>query len=465
MTNLPLTNTQINASLNSKEDKLESLIGHLTRDDKEEIQKTFEDRMPEKLISNLSIKSTNGDFFEAAKFVSEGMQVIVDDQFSRAFKKKNYKPWNFEKYLYPVWILGVLFRYLVLFPLRVLIWVGGFFLIAVIFIIGSLILMKNKQKKLKFQTYMIKSWALLCFVSWSAVVRYHGTIPPKTTNNGKSLVFVANHTTLNDVVLLFRRQPCSIVGQRHSGFVGFLQNYVFAALDPVWFERWETKDRQSAIRKIKNRLNSGNVPLLLFPEGTCVNNEYCVMFKKGAFELDATIIPIAIKYNKLFANAYWNSREQSFLMHTLSLWASWAVIADVYFFPPQNKLPDETSTQFANRVKAMICRKAHLINCNADGYLKHVKLNENFIKHRQSQMANFLKKRFNLKEEENQNENQNQNENEKEKEKEKENIQNNNNNSQSEKNLKNLKNQNVLQNKKKITKSQSEIVLNSKKEK
>ena len=28
-------------------------------------------------------------------------------------------------------------------------------------------------------------------------------------------------------------------------------------------------------------------PLLIFPEGTCVNNEYCVMFKRGAFDLGA----------------------------------------------------------------------------------------------------------------------------------------------------------------------------------
>lgn len=42
--------------------------------------------------------------------------------------------------------------------------------------------------------------------------------------------------------------------------------------------------------------NENNLPLLLFPEGTCVNNDYCVMFKKGAFELDATVYPVAIKY-------------------------------------------------------------------------------------------------------------------------------------------------------------------------
>jgi 1-acyl-sn-glycerol-3-phosphate acyltransferase len=35
--------------------------------------------------------------------------------------------------------------------------------------------------------------------------------------------------------------------------------------------------------------NPNTPPLLIFPEGTCVNNEYCVMFKRGAFDLGATV--------------------------------------------------------------------------------------------------------------------------------------------------------------------------------
>ena len=63
-------------------------------------------------------------------------------------------------------------------------------------------------------------------------------------------------------------------------------------------------------------------PLLIFPEGTCVNNEYCVMFKRGAFDLDATVCPIAIKYNKIFVDAFWNSRRQSFTAHLVRSAAS-----------------------------------------------------------------------------------------------------------------------------------------------
>ena len=50
--------------------------------------------------------------------------------------------------------------------------------------------------------------------------------------------------------------------------------------------------------------------------GVCaVNNEYCVMFKRGAFDLGATVCPVAIKYNKIFVDAFWNSKRQSFTAH------------------------------------------------------------------------------------------------------------------------------------------------------
>ncbi len=62
-------------------------------------------------------------------------------------------------------------------------------------------------------------------------------------------------------------------------------------------------------------------PLLIFPEGTCVNNEYCVMFKRGAFDLGATVCPVAIKYNKIFVDAFWNSKRQSFTAHLVRVWS------------------------------------------------------------------------------------------------------------------------------------------------
>ena len=73
------------------------------------------------------------------------------------------------------------------------------------------------------------------------------------------------------------------------------------------------KDRQIVAKRMHEHIRDpAATPLLVFPEGTCVNNEYTVMFKRGAFDLGATVCPVAIKYNKIFVDAFWNSRRQPF---------------------------------------------------------------------------------------------------------------------------------------------------------
>lgn len=120
----------------------------------------------------------------------------------------------------------------------------------------------------------------------------------------------------------------------------------------------QVKDRHIVATRMREHIfRDASTPLLVFPEGTCVNNEFCVMFKRGAFEMDATVCPVAIKYNKIFVDAFWNSRRQSFTQHLLKLMTSWAVVCDVYFLEPQKIRPGETGDQFAGRVQAMIAKQ------------------------------------------------------------------------------------------------------------
>lgn len=58
------------------------------------------------------------------------------------------------------------------------------------------------------------------------------------------------------------------------------------------------------------------------------------------------------------------------------LMTSWALVADVYFLPPQSIKPGETSAEFAARVQAMIAEVAQLRIVPWDGYLKYYNLNE-----------------------------------------------------------------------------------------
>lgn len=88
-----------------------------------------------------------------------------------------------------------------------------------------------------------------------------------------------------DFIILLQSHPYAVVGQKHPGWVGYLQDMVLSSLNCIWFDRGESNDR----RIVAERLNShahdqskADCPVLVFPEGTCVNNEFVVQFKKGA---------------------------------------------------------------------------------------------------------------------------------------------------------------------------------------
>lgn len=53
---------------------------------------------------------------------------------------------------------------------------------------------------------------------------------------------------------------------------------------------------------------------------------------------------------------------------------SWALVADVYFLPPQTQRVGETSAEFASRVQELIARVAKLRIVPWDGYLKYYNL-------------------------------------------------------------------------------------------
>lgn len=106
--------------------------------------------------------------------------------------------------------------------------------------------------------------------------------------------------------------------------MGILQRALARASPHIWFERSEVKDREAVARRcdylnaivlfyhischkvqlysvrilcrLKEHVSDPtNPPILIFPEGTCINNTSVMQFKKGSFEVDTIIYPVAIK--------------------------------------------------------------------------------------------------------------------------------------------------------------------------
>lgn len=177
-----------------------------------------------------------------------------------------------------LYILGFVLRYLVLFPLRLFVLLTGFLLFFMAKPVVNRVFRHDAARRKRYQRLLIRFLCGAFALSWSAVIKFHGTRPQRRPNQ----VFVANHTSLIDVAVLGLDQVYSFVGQRHVGFVGFLQDYLLDGMDCLWFNRMEAQDRAMVSRKIREHVrDASKAPLLIFPEGTCVNNKHIVMFKRG----------------------------------------------------------------------------------------------------------------------------------------------------------------------------------------
>ncbi|KAG2373855.1 hypothetical protein C9374_011740 [Naegleria lovaniensis] len=352
----------------------------------------------------------------------EAAESIARDDFTECFRPKPPEPWNWNLFLFTGWLIVLCVRYVILFPLRLVFFLTG----TLTFIIVTLILMalrhfggsnsksqkqsnqvisdetskeaSEQQKPTKIGTldWLVRKSLQIYSAVWihamSGVIKIHGVPPVRRKNQ----IYVANHTSLIDFILLTYLCGVATVGQKHGGFVGFMQDKVVSPLKNIWFERFESRDRKATSQRIFDHINDlSNPPLLIFPEGVCVNNEYCVMFKKGVFEIeDVEICPIAIKYNKSYSDPYWSSRDESFIVHILRIMKSWCLAVDVYFLEPQKKLPNEDAIQFTERIKQMIANKAKLINLNWDGYLKYYSPSEKLTEAKQRLNAEVMKRRF-----------------------------------------------------------------------
>uniref|UniRef100_A0AAY4AQM2 Phospholipid/glycerol acyltransferase domain-containing protein n=1 Tax=Denticeps clupeoides TaxID=299321 RepID=A0AAY4AQM2_9TELE len=327
------------------------------------------------------------DMSDILYFCRRGVESIVDDEVTKRFTAEELESWNLltrsnynlhhiSARLTVLWGLGVLIRYGFLLPLRVTLAVTGVGLLVVLTsIVGWL--PNSRMKK-----YLSEKVNLMCYRicvrALTAIITYHDRYPK---NGG---ICVANHTSPIDVLILASDGCYSMVGQAHGGLMGFIQKTLVKACPHIWFERSEVKDRHLVAKRLSDHVaDKTKLPILIFPEGTCINNTSVMMFKKGSFEIDCTIYPVAIKYDPRFGNAFWNSSKFRMVTYLLHMMSSWAVVCSVWYLPPMKREEGEDAVQFANRVKSAIARKGGLVDLLWDGGLKRSKVKEVFKEEQQ----------------------------------------------------------------------------------
>ncbi|HET8803937.1 MAG TPA: lysophospholipid acyltransferase family protein, partial [Aequorivita sp.] len=113
--------------------------------------------------------------------------------------------------------------------------------------------------------------------------------------SGKSYMFVANHTSMMDIMLMFyaTKNPFVFVGKKELAKIP-LFGYIYKRTC-ILVDRGNTKSRVEAFRRAEIRLNEG-LSVCIFPEGGVPDDLSILLdeFKDGAFRLSIEHrIPIA----------------------------------------------------------------------------------------------------------------------------------------------------------------------------
>lgn len=341
---------------------------------------------------------SSGEFSlsDALYFLKRGVESMVDDQVTQRFSSQELDSWNLltrtnhhfryiSLRLTLIWGAGVLLRYGVLLPLRITLAVIGLsWLVIGTSLVG---LLPESSVKQWLSELVHLTCYRICARGLSATVRYHN----KENRPQKGGICVANHTTPIDVVILANDGCYAMVGQIHGGLLGVIQRSMVRSCPHVWFERSEMKDRHAVTSRLRAHVAAKTkLPILIFPEGTCINNTSVMMFKKGSFEIGGTIHPVAIKYDPRFGDAFWNSSKYNMVSYLLRMMSSWAIVVDVWYLPPMSIQDDEDAAQFANRVKSAIADQGGLLDLAWDGGLKRGKVKESFREEQQKIYSSII---------------------------------------------------------------------------
>ncbi|XP_050458353.1 glycerol-3-phosphate acyltransferase 3 isoform X2 [Cataglyphis hispanica] len=327
-------------------------------------------------------------------FIRAGVEAIIEDEVTSRFEAEELKNWNLltrtNRYyefiswkLTFMWMFGFVMRYFFLLPLRIFIcFIGVMWLTVCTAVVGYV-------PEGSFKRWLNYKVSLMCFAvlssALSSVITYNN--PENRPVRG---ICVANHTSPIDVLVLMCDNCYSLIGQRHGGFLGILQRALARASPHIWFERSEVKDREAVAKRLKKHVSDPtNPPILIFPEGTCINNTSVMQFKKGSFEVDSVIYPVAIKYDPRFGDAFWNSSRYSMIHYLYMMMSSWAIVCDVWYLPPMYRNEGESAIDFANRVKSVIARQGGLVDLQWDGQLKRMKPKKEW---REKQQEEFSKR-------------------------------------------------------------------------
>ncbi|XP_017124152.1 glycerol-3-phosphate acyltransferase 3 [Drosophila elegans] len=315
---------------------------------------------------------------ECCDLITSGLALVLEDEVTQRFvaapapagkwnlltrnlrQRKRYLNWQ----LRLVWLLGWLIRYALLVPMRTAA------CCLCLFMISGLTLLLGHLPDWHFKKQLVELVLRQCFCITAGCLpmirRFHNREYRPTRG-----ICVCNHTSPLDVLVLMCDGNYSLTGQVHDGILGIFQRALSRVSHHMWFDRRQLNDREGLGLVLRMHCSAKDrPPVLLFPEGTCINNTAVMQFKKGSFAVSDIVHPVAIRYDRRFGEAFWDSARYSMLRYMLMVVSSWCICCDVWYMAPFSRCADESPVEFSNRVKAAIAAQADIDDLPWDGNLK-----------------------------------------------------------------------------------------------
>ena len=180
------------------------------------------------------------------------------------------------------------------------IWFYILVLSSIVILLPFLIISIISEKNYKFFFTLARIWAkiILFGMGYSTKTSIQESINPQ-----KSYMFIANHTSMLDIMLMLKvvKNPFVFVGKKELSKIplfGFFYKRTCILVD-----RNDPKSRKEVYNQAVKRLNDG-LSICIFPEGLVPEDESIILapFKDGAFSLSIEhqlpIVPICFLDNK-----------------------------------------------------------------------------------------------------------------------------------------------------------------------
>jgi len=161
-------------------------------------------------------------------------------------------------------------------------WFYGWVFFSILFVLPVLIVVISYDRFYKTFFKIARAWGktILFVMGFYAVVKTEEKIQPN-----KSYMFIANHASLIDVMLMLAvtKNPAVFVGKKELIKLPVF-GYVFRKTS-IWVDRSSLKSRKEVYARAQHKLNQG-LSIIIFPEGLVPHEDVILSeFKNGAFRL------------------------------------------------------------------------------------------------------------------------------------------------------------------------------------